>query len=277
MTMNRVWLILDATYLCHRAKHVFGELSYGGSATGVIYGFLKDLEYLEDFFQTKYVIFCWDYGKGIRKTMNKDYKKKRQEVEYTEEEQQFENAFREQMKLLHTEYLRTIGYRNIFYQKGYEADDIIASVCQNLPKGDTGYIVSADQDLYQLLSDNIAIYHPQKRKIITAELFEKEHGIKPEQWSSVKTLAGCISDNILGIPGVGDKTAIKFLTGQLKPESKIYNRIISESQIVQERNYPLVKLPLKGTKVFRLKKDKRNKKGYNEVIEKLGMKSLRKA
>ena len=137
-----------------------GSLSYGGNATGVVYGFLKDIITLKKRFETNYIVFCWDYGKGIRKLISSDYKSNRHK---DKEDDDFEISFKKQVTLLRTEYLKQIGFRNIFYQDGYESDDIIASVCRNLPDGDKGIIVSADHDLYQLLTANISMYNPQKK------------------------------------------------------------------------------------------------------------------
>ena len=272
--MNKTYLILDCNYLCHRAKHVFGELSYKGSVTGVVYGFFKDILYFQDYFQTKHIIFCWDYGKGIRKQLSTEYKANRIK-EYTEEEIEFEKAFRKQVKKVREEYLSEMGYSNIFYQKGYESDDIIASVCKNLPEGDEAIIVSADHDLYQLLSNKVSIFHPQKNELLTLEKFKSEYKIKPKRWAWVKAISGCSSDNITGIKGVGEKTAIKYLLGELKETTKTYKAIEEQKEELWKKNGKLTKLPLEGTKVFEIKEDKVSKEAWRKIASKLGMRSIK--
>jgi len=273
--MNRKWLILDCNYLCHRAKHVMGSLEFLDTATGVIYGFLRDVITLQERYNTKHIIFTWDYGRGIRQTINPEYKAKRREKEFTEEELEFENAFRKQMDLLRTEYLKEIGFRNILFQKGYEADDVIASVCSNLPHGDYGVIISADHDLFQLLSPTVCMYVPQSNKRMTKDGFIKEFNIKPKQWAKVKALAGCSSDNVIGIKGVGEKTAIKYMTNNLNPKTIAYKKISKSKDELLKRNLPLVQLPFEGTNTFKLKKDIISKDGWKAVCERLGFDSIK--
>lgn len=272
--MNRTWLVLDCNYLCHRAKHTFKELSFNGSVTGAIYGVLKDILYFRKEFSTPYIVFCWDYGKSMRKGISETYKAHRKK-ELNEEDLLYEKAFRKQMNLLREKYLPAIGYKNIFYQEGYEADDIIASVCNNLPKGDEAVIVSADHDLYQLINKNVCVFHPQRQIIVSVDLFEKEYEISPKEWTKVKAIAGCSSDNIIGIQGVGEKTAIKYLNNKVKPSSKVYQKLTEQAEEMLKKNLPLVELPLKGTKIFKLKKDRLSKEGWHKVIRKLGIKSLK--
>ena len=87
--MGRKYLLLDCDYLCHRALHSTGGLSYHGSATGVIYGFLKSLSGFQDLFNTSNFIFCWDSPtKHLhRKTLYPEYKENRDWDKKTPEEQ----------------------------------------------------------------------------------------------------------------------------------------------------------------------------------------------
>lgn len=274
--MSKKWLLLDCNYLCHRAKHSTGGLSYGGSATGVIYGFLKEVEALKREHKADNFIFCWDYGKiNIRTTLFKEYKANRYKAELTEEEIIFEKAFRKQMKLLRTEYLQEIGYSNIFYQKGYESDDIMASICNNIPEDEEIIIVSADKDLYQLIAFNISFFNPHKNKFMTLQGLKKEYGITPNEWKLVKCLAGCSSDGVPGIKGVGEKTAIKYIKNELNTTSKTYQKIEQERKAIIKKNKPLVVLPFEGTNMFSLKQDNFSQEGWDTVVNKLGMKSLR--
>jgi len=271
--MNKTWLILDTPYLCHRAKHSTPELQHEGMSTGILYGVLRDILTLQQQFQTKHIVFCWDYGFGLRKTLNINYKANR--VPSTDPVTvEFETEFREQMNKLRQRYLPKIGFRNVFYQKGYEADDIIASICHKLPKDEYGVIVSGDHDMYQLLSPNISIYKPGKGTY-TARNFKREFGIPAKHWVYVKALAGCSSDNVKGIQGVGEKTAIKYMKKQLNRTHKVYARIKAEKDAMLKTNVPLVRLPYKGVDTFKLRDDKVTQKGWDNVCDALGMKSLR--
>ncbi|HEC65796.1 MAG TPA: hypothetical protein ENI23_10900 [bacterium] len=276
--MDRKWLLLDCNLLCHRAKHSMGDLSHKGSATGVVFGFLKTVQALQEFFDTPHVVFCWDSKTSKRKEIFPEYKSHRRDKykEMSKEELEFEKKFQSQMKKLRRDYLPTIGYRNVFVKKGYESDDIIASICNHLPKGDEAIIVSSDHDLYQLISSTVSFYDVRTQKILTPQGFKKVYGIESTKWGSVKVLAGCTTDSVPGIKGVGEKTAIRSLQGELKPESKAYQAINSPLGIsIIVRNRFLIVLPLPGIGHFELIRDKISKQGWERVMNLLGMKSLR--
>ena len=276
--MNRTWLIIDSNYLCHRAKHSMKGLAHEGAATGVIFGFLKEITYLMDHFQTKYICFCWDLGKGLREDVCSTYKADRKERDMSEEDIAFEVEFSFQMAKLREEYLYQIGFRNVYAQSGYESDDLMASIAYNLPKGDSAIMVTADQDMYQCIRPSpcpVSMYSPAKKEVMTFEKFTEEYGIIPGIWVHVKALAGCTSDNVKGIQGVGNKTAIKYLRGELKQTTKAFKNIKEQSKDMYNKNLPLVKLPYIGTNTFKLKKDKPNPEGWMGVMKLLGMESLK--
>ena len=275
--MSEKYLILDSPYLCHRAKYTTGALSFGENATGVIYGFLKSLIGFQRLFNTSNFVFCWDSNTSKRREIYPEYKANRKDKEYTDEEIEFDKAFRKQIKKLRTTYLPMIGFKNVFIQRGYESDDIMASVALQLSQcGNEAIIITSDHDLYQCISANVSCYNPQTNKIMTLQGFKKQYGIESYEWVLVKAIAGCTSDNIEGIKGVGEKTAIKYLKTQLKTTDKRYCDIsCSDGKAIFERNFPLVKLPMKGTQRFKLKRDKLSEQGWHQVVKLLGMKSIR--
>jgi DNA polymerase-1 len=276
MSINSPYLILDANYLSHRAKHIFGGLRDAGEATGVVYGFLRDLLTLRERFNTNRFVFCWDSPTSKRKEILSTYKQHRVK-EWTEEEQEFDRMFRKQIAKLKHKYLHTIGYRNIFWQDSYEADDIIAAVCQSLVPGglDEGIIVTADRDLFQCIRSNISWYNPRTKTCVSKKHFIKRFGIKPKQWVKIKAIAGCNSDNVKGVPGVGEVTALLYIRGLLKKDSKKYQAIKTHWKDIVLFNRQLVELPLKGVKPIRLVRDEVTQEGWNKVTKKLGMKSIR--
>ena len=276
--MNRKWLILDCNFLCHRTKHAIGGLSHDNKPTNIIYGFLRTVIALQELFHTKYIVFCWDSKSSKRKELFLDYKKKRNQKykELTEKEFCLEKAFRVQMKKLRKIYLKQIGFRNVFCQKGYEADDLMASIAYNLPKDDEAIIITSDRDLLQCIRYNISFYDPRKNKVMTLQKFKKKYGIIPIQWILMKCLVGCTTDEVPGLPRIGETTALKYIRGELKDESKAMSVITNGAKKIYMQNYPLVCLPFNDTKIFKLKKDKLSVKGWQEVIEQLGMKSFSK-
>ena len=110
---------------------------------------------------------------------------------------------------------------------------------------------------------------------MTLQGFKKQYQIIPDQWGLVKCIAGCVTDEVPGIKGIGEKTVIKYLTGELKETTKAFKKIEKQKTKYIKRNYPLVVLPLEGTDNFKLRKDKISKEGWNEVVEKLGLKSIK--
>jgi len=276
--MSRKYLLLDCNYLCHRAKWSTGGLTYDGDATGVIYGFLKSLSGFQNLFNTSNFVFCWDSKTSKRKEIYPEYKAQREKKEYTDEEIEFDRAFRKQMKKLRTTYLPMIGFRNVFVQKGYESDDIIASICcqENKSIDNEFVIISSDKDLYQCISPSVSFYNPQTSKILTFQGFKKKYGIESYEWGNVKSLAGCTTDNVKGIEGIGEIRAIQFLNGNLNPKSKAMQNIKNpDSDEILFRNQKLVILPFEGTQQFKLRRDNLSEQGWRQVTKMLGMKSIR--
>lgn len=267
----RTWILLDCTYLCYRAHFSTGGLKNRGDPSGVIYGFLRDLNSLSMRFNSERFVFCFDHGKGLRKIAYPFYKAKRP----TMEEEEKENL-EKQMADLKLKHLTEIGYRNVFFQNGYEADDLIASVARDLQNSDEdeSIIVSGDADMYQLLSENTIIYHPQKDSIVDASSFVKEYNIPAMNWSGVKTIGGCSSDNVPGLKGVGEKTAIQYFQGKLN-EKPVYQTI---KDFLQSKDgfasHALVHLPYPGTKVFDLMNDKVDKRKYRQLLSDYGITTL---
>ena len=242
-------IIIDSNYLCHRAKHGMADLSFHEQNTGILFAFIRQILFLSKRFKTNDFIFTWDSRKSYRKAINPEYKN-RVGVQKTEEERIFDdNAFK-QFNILRQTLLPELGFANNFIQTGHEADDIIASLAQDC-NGVKTLIYSADHDLYQLLTYDVSIFNPLKKLVYTRDNFEKEFGIIPQKWSLVKAMAGCTSDNVEGIRGVGEKTAIKYLLKKLKVTTKAYESIVKADDLIN-RNMELVTLPFKGTKQFEI-------------------------
>lgn len=271
----KTWLILDCNFLCWRAFHSMGGLKHGGVSTGVVFGFMKEVQLLQEAFRSTNVVFCFDYGDGKRKKILPSYKEKRHSKELTEEELQEVIAFRMQVKKLRTSYLSLMGFKNVFFQKGFESDDIIASIVKHLPKTEEGVIVTSDGDLLQLIRPHVIFHNPGKKETVTYQSFFKQWGFKPRLWWKVKALGGCSTDEVPGIPKIGEKTAAKYLRGELKEDSVAFNNIESDAgRATYKLNTKLVKLPMAGTNKFTLVDDEFDVEGWNEVCTRLGFKSL---
>jgi DNA polymerase I len=268
----KTWLLYDVSYLAWRAAHSTGELSYKGSGTGVIYGILREIINLRDLHDTDRMVFCFDHKRKYlkRKELYPGYKAKRDNNRIDEE---LYKQVHRQLNVLRTQVLPDLGFQNILYEKGYEADDLIASVAENLQQGHKSIIVARDADYYQLLGPRCIIWNPNTRKAVTAASFEETYGVCPSQWADVKAIAGCSSDDVKGVRGIGDKTAAAFLCGKLKAGS-VKHVLIVRNDKVWKRNLPLVKLPFAGTPVFKLCRDTFDGKKWKRVCRHYGFRSL---
>jgi DNA polymerase I len=216
--MKTDWLVLDVNNLGYRALHTTGDLRHEGEATGVTFGILRDIANLCRQFDTRRVIPCFDLGKSKREIEFPYYKETRRKKVRTEDEEHARGEMRHQLKLLRTEYFDQLGITNVLATKGLEADDMMALAVRSLAPDERAVLVTTDKDLYQLLSKRVAIWNPHSHvsKLLTAGWFRREYGIEPGQWVRVKCLAGCDGDDIPGIDGVAEATAVKFITGQMK-------------------------------------------------------------
>ena len=271
--MSDTLLVLDMDFLCHRAFYATGDLEFRGNKTGIVYGVLREILNLQERFRTDRIAFCWDSGDPIRREIYPAYKLNRQHFNLDPQDGENRRQMRKQMHALRTEYLQEIGFRNIFHQDGYEADDVVASICLNLPPNTSAIVVSSDQDLYQLLNHKVSMWNPAKKALIDEKSFTSFHKIEPARWHLVKAMAGCTSDNVKGIPGIGEVLAARFLQGEIKQDSKVYRKVI-DGETVWKKNLPVVKLPFPGTRVFGLREDEVTRKGWRSVCNTLGLRTV---
>lgn len=271
----RTWLVLDTHFLCHRAFHMAGDMEWKGKVTGVIFGFLKSLTFLKDEFQTDNVAFCFE-GKTLhRKTIYPAYKEARRNVKRTPEEVIAYQNLAIQISELRKRYLPKIGFKNIFCWDGMESDDIMAAIAQRYGDTEEVILVTSDADLFQCLRPGVTIYSPSKQLILTHTWFEKTYGITPATWAKVKAIAGCSSDGVKGVGGVGELTALKYLRGELSTASKAHRTIASmEGRTRIRLNRRLVQLPYEGCPKPSLVEDALDERGWREVCSLLGFRSI---
>lgn len=269
------WLLVDVNYLGYRALYSTGTLSFKDNPTGVVYGVLSEALRAMERFQTRNVCWCFDYGKPKRLELLPTYKatRKAKRKEATEDERRTHLEMKHQLHALRTDILPGLGFKNVFAANGYEADDVIASLVNTIPDPHRSVMISSDEDLYQLLGNRCVLWNPHKQTIVNDTKFFQTYGIASHNWPSVKALAGCSSDDVPGLVGVGEKTAIKYLRGELSPSTKTAAKF-QEAASILERNLPLVTLPFPGCPVFKRKHDKVNRAKWEAVMERYGFHSL---
>lgn len=212
-------ILLDGNSLSYRAFYAMPALqNKSGLYTNSIYGFTLMLERMLEDIKPKYALVAFDKGKQtFRHKTYQDYKGTRDKTPSELVEQ-----FGYVRELLDS---YGIKYEEHF---DYEADDIIGSYAKLAEKaGLEVIIISGDKDLTQLASDNITIYYT-KRGVTevdhyTPEFINEKYGLSPEQIIDMKGLMGDKSDNIPGIAGIGEKTAIKLLAEYKTVENVLDN------------------------------------------------------
>lgn len=280
------YLIFDTTYLAHKARFSTGSLKFDGNPTGVAFGVLRDIETFLEMYNPCTCVFAFDWGgAGLRGQISPQYKISRHNElqpdgtwapkSMTEDEIEEQRLFHEQCKNLYQIVLPGMGFKNLFRVKGYEGDDIMAKIAEDLKAGDEGVLITGDHDLWQCLQPHIT-WHSPSHGVVTNESFQKEWGLLPSQWTMVKAIAGCDTDDVIGIKGVGEKTAAKWVLGSLKPTAKKYEAISKDLDVIT-RNMPLVSLPFPGTPSFELKEDEYSEDKKREVYMTLGIRSDRRA
>jgi len=279
-TMIAPLLLLDVPNLCWRAFYAMGALKHDGESTGALYGFFRDLDFLAAQLRSNRFVFCFDVGKSRRTKLYPDYKANRSCHRFISDtytaEQALKDEVRNQIYSLHETVLPSLGFANVFGKAGYEADDIIASLCQTLPKGQEAILVSSDKDLYQLLTPCVSAYSPGATtlKHITLDHFRSSYGVEPKDWVNVKAMAGCPSDNVKGIPGVGEKSALRYLRGEL-PKTSTFHKRITQGRRIWVDNCKLVRLPYSGCPEFTLGEDTPDLEAWRRVCDQFGFASLR--
>jgi DNA polymerase-1 len=196
---------MDASAFIHRAFHAMGNLTApDGQPTGAIFGYVNSLFKLIKDRQPQALAVVFDSrGKGRRHALYPQYKENRPPMDPDLASQQ--EPIREITKALGLFSLET---------PGFEADDIIASLAQDLTaNGHQVVIVSGDKDFYQLLSDKISMYDPSPKKdsALTAEAFRERFDLEPPAFLQMQALMGDSSDNIPGVPKIGIVNAQKLI------------------------------------------------------------------
>lgn len=201
------FVIIDSYALAHRSYHALPPLvSPEGILVNGVYGFmLVFLKMLQEL-KPDYLVATFDLAQPtFRHKEYKDYKAKRVKAP--------EN-FYEQIGMI-KEILKIWGIP-ILEKEGFEADDIIGTLAQKFQKKDLEIIIlTGDLDTLQLVNDNIHVYTLRKglqdRVIYDVEEIKKKYGLLPAQLIDYKALKGDPSDNVAGVPGVGEKTALKLI------------------------------------------------------------------
>ncbi len=188
-----------------------------GFPTNALYGFINMINKILKEENPEYIMVAFDKGKTFRHEKYENYKDGRRETPL-ELKQQFPVA---------KELTRAMGITCIEIDN-YEADDIIGTFAKEVDKDDDfiGTIISSDKDLLQLISDDIEVKLLKTNDFIrmNKETFKEIYGLDPIKMIDLKALMGDASDNIPGVKGIGEKTALNLLH-EYNSLQEVYNNI----------------------------------------------------
>ncbi|TML75760.1 MAG: DNA polymerase I, partial [Actinobacteria bacterium] len=204
---NRELFLIDGNSLVYRAFYALPETiaTSKGVPTNAIFGFASMLVKILTEYGPKTTLVVWDAGQSGRREISAEYKADRKERPDLLSEQW------PQMEPL----VEAFGYRNVKVA-GYEADDVIATLAGKArAEGIEVMVVTGDRDSFQLIEDGVRVM-ATSRGITETKVYDREavierYGIPPELIPDFYGLKGDTSDNIPGVPGIGDKTASELL------------------------------------------------------------------
>jgi DNA polymerase-1 len=201
-------LLVDGHSLAFRAFFALpGLTASGGQETGALHGFLTMLLRLVREEHPRYLAVAFDRGRpSFRTDKLPSYKAQRQEAP---------RSFHQQLEILR-ELLPHLGC-TVVEAEGYEGDDVLGTLSRSLGQAGVDVVIlSGDRDLLQLVGPHVAVVVPRKGisdvTRWTAKEVEAAYGIPPWRLPEFKALAGDASDNLPGVPGIGEKTARELLT-----------------------------------------------------------------
>ncbi len=215
------FMMIDGNSIVNRAFYGVPLLTNAeGIYTNAIYGFMNILFKLLEEEKPDYLAVAFDlHEPTFRHKMYTDYKGTRKGMP---------EELRQQMPLL-KQLLQAMNIKQ-YEVEGYEADDILGTLSQKAEKaGMIAVVVSGDRDLLQLASDTLKVRIPKTKggKTEVEDYFKQDviqkYGVTPTELIDVKALMGDTSDNVPGVPGIGEKTAIKIVQQYKNIEEAITN------------------------------------------------------
>jgi DNA polymerase-1 len=227
MKKEKTIYLIDGTAYIHRAYHAIRGLSNSkGLPTNAAFGFTRMLLKLIEDRSPRYAGMFFDAkGPTFRHDMYTDYKANRPPMPEDMSTQ-----------IPYIKKITAAFQLPIIEMQGFEADDLIGTYARMAEKKDyTVVMVTGDKDFIQLVTGRTIIWDPMKDVTIDAEFVKKSYGVDPPQMIDVMGLAGDTSDNVPGVPGIGQKTALKLIQnfGSLQ---QLYQAVDSITQKKQREN-----------------------------------------
>ena len=199
--------LVDGNSLAYRAFFALPDsmATADGRPTNAIFGLASMMVKLISEYRPTQIVVAWDAGMSGREVVYPEYKAQRPPKP---------DLLREQWPNL-VELVAAFGYTNIKVD-GYEADDVIASLVAEARRlAIKTVVVTGDRDAYQLVGDGVTVMSTSRgiteTKMYDAEAVKERYGVYPDLVTDLMGLRGDTSDNIPGVPGIGEKTAAALL------------------------------------------------------------------
>jgi len=277
-------ILIDGNALIHRAYHAIPPLkTEKGQLVNAVYGFISILFRVIQELEPDYLTVTFDLaGPTFRNLEYKEYKAKR--IKQPQE-------FYDQIPLI-KEFVKTLEIP-IYEKDGFEADDVIGTIVEKTKdKKIKKIIITSDLDVLQLVNKQTEIYTLKKgindTAIYNLSAIKERYGLTPKQIISFKGLKGDPSDNIPGVPGIGEKTALQLIK-EFNSLENLYQKLSNSSlnQKLQSRLLEYKEQAFFSQYLVTIKRDvsinfklteckwgEFNRKKTIKLLEALGFKSL---
>jgi len=228
------FILIDGNAILHRAYHALPRFETNGQLVNALYGFISILFSFIERYQPQYLAVAFDVkGPTFRDELFDKYKAKR--IKPPQE-------FYDQIPAV-WEFLKTMEIP-LLTREGYEADDIIGTIAKHvngeLLAGEV-LIVTGDQDTLQLVDQRTKVAMPAmgkiKETVYDANAVQGKFGLSPRQIIDYKALCGDASDNIPGVPGIGEKTASALLR-EFSSLEEVYKVVTKNPTEITEKFSP---------------------------------------
>lgn len=254
----KTWAVVDVNNLASRMFYALPAELFNGHRVEAVVGTGDELVNVANKIGVplERFVYCFDSSdRTPRLAVLPSYKQNRGHDGFlagTAKERKF---FGPQIQTIREQLLPLMGYSRaaIHYHKGFEADDLVASLVKNNAGGEVRIVIIAnDSDYHQLLNSKyVRVFNHRTDQMYTEKWFRKTYGVFPDNWPLVKSLMGDSTDDIPGIPGVGEKTALKFVKDRDGMPGHTALKIHEHAEQTA-RNMRLIKLPFEGTPVLKL-------------------------
>jgi len=205
MSNKRLYLI-DATAFCYRAYYALKGLSTSfGQPTNAIYGFITMLNKVMRDNKPDYLAVCFD--------VSRDTFRQKKFSQYKIHRPPMPEGLSSQIPII-KQVVSAYGFQ-IFQKAGFEADDIIATISKKAKKeGVSIIVISSDKDILQLVEKDVVVFSPYKDTGTTYDQNKviERFGVEPKKITDIIALMGDGADNIPGVEGIGEKTAVNLIS-----------------------------------------------------------------